>query len=277
MPTTAPWPGRCSTPRPARASRDAASGPCRPIRCACPTRRRPSPSASRWWRAGWSPRPTMTARWAWTWSAGSRPRSRRRRKAPSLRRAWSWPTCPASWCASAASCARARAKAAWSWTTPSRSRGGRIMALTHSRNLAILGAVAAGGALLLAARPASAQECTRQVLKDTAEDYISAQETADPTYLHFGLWVDYNEQLQNATLSTGVLSKPMKVDFHRELLDTTACKIFSEVVISDPAAPYVIGRVITNGGGPGATGPDFVGGMSSVVTDKANGWLFDPA
>jgi hypothetical protein len=156
------------------------------------------------------------------------------------------------------------------------------MALTHDRRPtkrapAVLGALMAGGALLMAAQAASAQECTRDVLKGTAEDYISAQETADPTYLHFGLWVDYNEQLQNATLSTGVLSKPMKVDFHRELLDTTACKIFSEVVIADPAHPHVIGTIIQNGGGPGATGPDFVGSMNSVVTDKANGWLFNPA
>ena len=149
--------------------------------------------------------------------------------------------------------------------------------LIHDRKIpAILGALAAG-AFLFAAQSASAQECTRDILQGTADDYIAAQETADPTRLHFALWVDYNEQMQNAAVSTGVLSKPMKVDFHRDLLDTTACKIFSEVVITDPAHPYVIGAVITDGGGPGATGPDFVGGITSVVTDKANGWLFNPA
>jgi len=156
------------------------------------------------------------------------------------------------------------------------------MALAHhlkttKRTTVIVGALAAGGALLFAAQAASAQECTREVLQRSAEDYIAAQETADWTNMHMALWVDYNEQLQNATLSTGVLTKPMKVDFHRELLDTAACKLFAEVVIADPAHPYVIGTVITNGGGPGATGPDFVGGVSSVVTDKANGWLFNPA
>ncbi|MGZ3277776.1 MAG: hypothetical protein ACXWKY_18295, partial [Caulobacteraceae bacterium] len=78
-------------------------------------------------------------------------------------------------------------------------------------------------------------------------------------------------------MSTGILSHPMKVDFHRELLDTAACKVFSEVVIADPAHPHVIGTVISTGGGPGITGPDVVGGISSVVTDKANGWLFNPA
>ena len=155
------------------------------------------------------------------------------------------------------------------------------MALTHGltttkRTSVMIGVLAAGG-LLFAARPASAQECTRAILQGSADDYIAAQETADPIKMHMGLWLDYNEQLQDATMSTGVLSKPMKVDFHRELLDTAACKIFSEVVIADPAHPYVIGTVITNGGGPGITGPDVTGGISSVVTDKANGWLFNPA
>lgn len=148
---------------------------------------------------------------------------------------------------------------------------------TTRRISGVLAAAAAGGAWLFAAHPAFAQGCPRDVLQGTADDYIAAQESGDATHLHFGLWVDYNEQMQDATVSTGVLSKPMKVDFHRELFDTAACKIFSEVVIADPAHPYVIGTVITNGGGPGATGPDFVGGVTSVVTDKANGWLFDPA
>jgi hypothetical protein len=155
------------------------------------------------------------------------------------------------------------------------------MTLTHRRKTAqrtsvILAALAAGG-LLFAAHSASAQGCTREILQGTADDYIAAQETADPTNIHAGLWLDYQEQLQPAITSTGVLSKAMKVDFHRVLLDTTACKAFAEVVITDPAHPYVIGTLITNGGGPGATGPDFVGGISSVVTDKANGWLFNPA
>ena len=110
------------------------------------------------------------------------------------------------------------------------------MALTQVRKAAtrisvVLGTLAAG-VLLLGAPPALAQECTRDVLHVSAEDYIAAQETADPTNMHFGLWVDYNEQLQISTLSTGVLSRPAKVDFHRELLDTTACKAFVEVVIT---------------------------------------------
>jgi hypothetical protein len=155
------------------------------------------------------------------------------------------------------------------------------MAHTHEKNIsrrtsAILGALAAGG-LLFAAGSASAQGCTREILRDTAADYIATQESADVTNLHMGLWVNYNEQMKDGTMATGVLSKPMKVAFHREIFDTTACSIFSEVVITDPAHPHVIGTIIQNGGGPGVTGPDVIGGLNSVVTDTANGWLFNPA
>jgi hypothetical protein len=152
------------------------------------------------------------------------------------------------------------------------------MALQHkiSTRTSAVAALAAGG-LLFAANSASAQGCTRDILQGTADDYIAAQETATPIKMHMGLWVNYTEQLADATMSAGVLSKPMKVDFHRELLDTQGCAVFSEVVIADPAHPYVIGTFIQNGGGPGIVGPDVVGGIASVVTDKANGWLFNPA
>ena len=147
---------------------------------------------------------------------------------------------------------------------------------SRMRTSVMFGALAAVG-LLLAANSASAQECTREILQATAKDYIAAQETADVTKMYMGLWVDYNEQLQGATLSTGILSKPMKVDFHRDLLDTVGCRIFLEVVIADPAHPHVIGAIVQNGGGPGIAGPDVIGGINSVVTDKVNGWLFNPA
>ena len=152
------------------------------------------------------------------------------------------------------------------------------MALSHIRKTAtrtsvVLGALTAGG-LLMAAPAASAQECTRAILQRAAEDYIATQETADPTNMHMGLWVDYNEQMENATMATGVLSKPMKVDFHRDILDSAQCKIFSEVVIADPAHPYVIGTVVSSGG---LGGPGQVSNLQSVVTDKVNGWLFNPA
>ena len=81
------------------------------------------------------------------------------------------------------------------------------MALAHDRNTTTRTSVMAGalaaGCLLLAAQSASAQGCTREIVQTAADDYIAAQETADPIKMHMGLWVDYTEQLQPATV-TGV-------------------------------------------------------------------------
>jgi len=137
-------------------------------------------------------------------------------------------------------------------------------------HLAILGAAAAASVMLFAATSASAQGCDRQDMQDTVDDYISAQQTADPIKMHMNLWVDYNEQMQNATMSTGIMSKGLKIDFHRALLDTTNCSVFVEEVVTNPANPYVIGSIVNARGGN-------VSGMQVVYTDKANGWLFNPA
>jgi hypothetical protein len=134
---------------------------------------------------------------------------------------------------------------------------------------AILGAAAAS-ALLFSAGSAAAQGCDRQDMQDTADDYMAAQQTADPIKMHMNLWVDYNEQMQNATMSGGLMSKPLKIDFHRALLDTTTCQVFIEEVVTNPARPMVIGSIVNARGGN-------VSGMQVVWTDKANGWLFNPA
>jgi hypothetical protein len=138
------------------------------------------------------------------------------------------------------------------------------------RNSVILGALAAGG-ILFAASSASAQGgCDPQDLRDSADEYVAAQQAGDPIKMHMNLWVNYNEQMENATMSTGLLSKPMKLDFHRTLYDTATCSAYIEEVVADPANPYVIGTIVQTGGGN-------VSGLQVVYTDKQNGWLFNPA
>ena len=144
------------------------------------------------------------------------------------------------------------------------------MALSlKSRASMILGAMVAG-AMLLSATSAAAQGCPRDQLLSTAEDYIDAQEAGSPVKIPMGLWVDYNEQMQQSLMSTSVLSKPMKVDFYRTAADTVACTVYIEAAITDPAHPYVTGAILTARGGQ-------VSSMQVVYTDKVNGWLFNPA
>ena len=135
----------------------------------------------------------------------------------------------------------------------------------------LLGPALACGALFAAA-PAFAQfqPCNRADLQAAADSYVTAQTTGDTTPMKFTLWVDYMENLDEATMSTGVISKPQKIDFHRTLIDSRNCSTFTEVIITDPAHPYVLGALVQSRG-------DQIGGMDVLVTDAKNGWLFNPA
>jgi hypothetical protein len=134
----------------------------------------------------------------------------------------------------------------------------------------ILGAVLAAGCFLAAAPALAQAPCTRADLQAAADNFITAQTAGDPTKLHMTLWLDYNEQLESASFSTGILSKPLKIDFHRDLLDTASCTTFTEAVVTDPAHPYVLGVMLSDRGGD-------LGAISTLFTDHDNGWLFNPA
>lgn len=138
------------------------------------------------------------------------------------------------------------------------------------RGSVILGALAAGGVLFAASSAFAQGGCDPQDLHDAASDYIAAQAAGDPIKMHMNLWVNYNEQMENATMSTGLLSKPLKLDFDRVLYDTTTCSFYIEEVVTDPANPMVIGAIVQTGGGN-------VSALQVVYTDKKNGWLFNPA
>ena len=83
-----------------------------------------------------------------------------------------------------------------------------LQARAGTARWATLGGAVAAGAMLLSATSAAAQGCDRQDMQDTVDDYIDAQQAADPIKMHMNLWVDYNEQMQNSTMSTGLMSKP---------------------------------------------------------------------
>lgn len=132
-----------------------------------------------------------------------------------------------------------------------------------------LGSALACG-FLMAATPAVAQQCARSDLQAAVDGYIAAQETADAGKLPMGQWVQYTEQLDSsASMGTGMLAKPQKIDFHRSLLDTVNCATFTEAIITDPAHPYVLGTVLTLRG-------DRINAVDTLVTD-ADDWLFNAA
>ena len=133
----------------------------------------------------------------------------------------------------------------------------------------LLGAALACG-FLLSAAPAYAQfggACSETELNIAADRYLEAQSKGDPTPIPLGTWVTYNEQMDLGTMSTGVISKPLKVDFSRRLVDPLSCQVYLEVVVTDPSHPYVLGVTLTSRGGQ-------VGTIDMVATDKGD-WLFN--
>lgn len=126
-------------------------------------------------------------------------------------------------------------------------------------------------AAVLGAAPAAAQvACNRADLVALGDKYVAAQQAGDPTRIPFSLWVQYTEQMDaSASLSSGIISQPLKVDFHRTIADPQTCSSFTEAVVTDPAHPYVIGVALATRGGE-------VNAIDTLVTDKGD-WLFNAA
>ncbi|KAK5659908.1 hypothetical protein OQA88_13372 [Cercophora sp. LCS_1] len=115
----------------------------------------------------------------------------------------------------------------------------------------------------------TADTCTRDFLKAQAEKYVAAQAAGKPGDLTTSATVAYTEDFKASTLTTGILSKPLKIDFNRSMYDTTECAIFTEVVAASNTPPYVLGTQLR-----------FTDGALSKVETIATttgDWLFNAA
>jgi hypothetical protein len=101
-------------------------------------------------------------------------------------------------------------------------------------SLVVLGAA---GPLL-----ASAADCTREFLKASADSLVAAQTAGDPSMLKpVSEGLSYNENFAAATLKSGILATPIKIDHSRHSLDTTQCATYTELISARGAKPYVLG------------------------------------
>lgn len=127
-----------------------------------------------------------------------------------------------------------------------------------------LSIVLAGAAL---ATNAQAQ-CSREMLRKVADTYVKAQTTGKSAMLPLAKGASYAENDKVMDVGKGVLAGPLKVDFTRNLYDTTQCIAFTELVAATDPHPYVILTRME------ATAKGKVSKMESVVTD-AGDWSFD--
>jgi hypothetical protein len=97
------------------------------------------------------------------------------------------------------------------------------------------------GAWLAPALSHAQVSCTRGGLQHAVDLYIAAQTKGDLSGMPLAAGVGYWENIAPADIKKGFINKPLKIDHHRSFLDTDTCQTFTEVIVTDKAAPYVLG------------------------------------
>ncbi|ETS85568.1 hypothetical protein PFICI_03593 [Pestalotiopsis fici W106-1] len=113
----------------------------------------------------------------------------------------------------------------------------------------------------------TAAACTRDLLQNATAEYVKSQSSGHIGISALSSKVNYTENDVPVDINTGVLTQPLKIDFNRSTHDTTQCATFTELIVTDPKHPYVIGTrmVFTD---------DEITTVESIVTD-AGDWLFN--
>jgi len=96
-------------------------------------------------------------------------------------------------------------------------------------------------ALLVPATGFAQISCTREGLQRSVDLYIAAQTKGDTSGMPLAAGLGYMENAAPADIAKGLIKTPMKINHHRSLLDQATCQTFTEVIVTDKAAPYVLG------------------------------------
>ena len=83
--------------------------------------------------------------------------------------------------------------------------------------------------------------CVRGGLQQAVDLYIDAQTKGDISGLPLAANVGYWENNKLTDIKQGFINKPLKIVHQRSLLDTDSCQTFTEVIVTDKKAPYVLG------------------------------------
>lgn len=122
--------------------------------------------------------------------------------------------------------------------------------------------------LLVAPMASFAQvSCTRDGLQYATNLYLTAQTKGDTSGLPLAKGLAYIENMQETDIQSGVIQKALKIDLHRTLIDPVTCQTFTEIIVTDPSHPYVLGtRLRVN--------HDKIAEIEMMVTQKGD-WLFN--
>jgi hypothetical protein len=83
--------------------------------------------------------------------------------------------------------------------------------------------------------------CARGGLQRAVDLYVAAQTKGDTSDLPLAQGLGYAENMEKIDIKNGLINTPLKIDHHFSLLDTDSCQTFTEVIVTDPSKPYVLG------------------------------------
>jgi hypothetical protein len=109
------------------------------------------------------------------------------------------------------------------------------------KRLSFSWAVAAALTALPAVGFAQQLSCVRGGLQRAVNLYIEAQTKGDIAGLPLANGLGYYENMQRVDIAQGLVSTPLKIDHHRSLLDEATCQTFTELIVTNPEKPYVLG------------------------------------
>jgi hypothetical protein len=114
-----------------------------------------------------------------------------------------------------------------------------------------------------------AYQCTRSHLQSIATQYVDLMATGQhDRFENMAYSMQYVENNKTANLLNGTPAFGMTMDSNRSMYDTTQCKTFTEIIVTDAKHPYVIHTQMT------LDDEGNVNLIDSLVTDKGD-WAFN--
>jgi len=131
---------------------------------------------------------------------------------------------------------------------------------------------------LVATTPVLAQgaRCEQSDLDGLAAAYLAAQTAGDPIKLPLADFTTYSEQGEIATMFSGAVGQPRKIDLQRSFTDLASCQVFVTLVSAGGEQPVVIGTRLQFSGRDNPIAPSRVNDIDSIVADKGD-YQFDAA
>ncbi|HEY7671055.1 MAG TPA: hypothetical protein VIC71_02475 [Gammaproteobacteria bacterium] len=109
--------------------------------------------------------------------------------------------------------------------------------------------------------------CTRADLQAAADSYVQAQKSGDVSKMGLADDARFLENMADVAKDAGLWNTALPIALSRSFLDSTRCRTFTEVIVTEGDHPYVVGTRLYVDAGK-------IKRVDSLVTDKGD-WLFN--